>query len=85
MAILLGFIGVVAAIVWLAAVIQVLMLVRLRRDDVSIVSLMFQGYRFFQQDTFKPEGSKIQRRLLLLCVAFFGCVGAMVLVAALTS
>lgn len=84
-AVLAMILGALALAAWLSAVAHMLMLMPHRRDDVSIVSLFFNGFRFYVQDTWKPSGHAIHRRFLYSVGAFFAVVVLGMLVGVLTA
>jgi len=70
--------GLVAFGGWLSAAVHAFLLLQHVAPPHTAMSLMFQGFRFFQADTFRPEGHPIQRRFLA-SVGVFG-LGAFSLV-----
>lgn len=56
---------------WLVAAVHGFLLLGHVAPPHTAFSLLFQGFRFFQADTFRPSGHPIQRRFLI-AVAVFG-------------
>ena len=71
--------GLVVVGAWLSAAVHAFLLLPHVAPPHTAFSLLFQGFRFFQSETFRPEGHAIQRRFLI-SVATFG-LGALGLVA----
>jgi hypothetical protein len=69
--------GVLAFAVWAFAVVQYVMLLSRRREDVTLWSLLTRGIRAFDPQWFAAEGLPYQRRLLLSFYAFFACLALM--------
>lgn len=63
---------------WLSAAVHAFLLLSHVAPPHTAMSLLFQGFRFFQSETFLPSGHAIQRRFLI-SVATFG-LGALGLV-----
>ncbi len=76
---LVSIAGLVVFGAWLVAAVHAFLLLRHVAPPHTAMSLLFQGFRFFQQDTFLPSGHPIQRRFLL-AVAVFG-LGIFVMIA----
>lgn len=68
---MVGITGGLAAIAWASAFMHMLLLLSHRRDDVSLASLLSNGYRFWSRDTWKPSGHAIHARFLGSGLAFF--------------
>lgn len=65
---------------WLSAAIHGFLLLGYAKPPHTAMSLLFQGFRFFQADTFRPEGHPIQRRFLISVATFgLGALGLLVL------
>ncbi len=47
---------------WVSFVVHTVWLVKHRRPDVSVSRLAFNGYLFFNPDTFVPSGHAVHRR-----------------------
>lgn len=74
-----GLVGLVVLGAWLVAAVHAFLLLRHVAPPHTATSLLFQGFRFFQQETFLPSGHALQRRFLG-AVAVFG-IGIFVAVA----
>ena len=71
--------GALAFLAWISTVIHAALLLRHRADHISFTSLLFSGWRFYQQETWKPSGWPIHRRFLASALMFFViCTGAVV-------
>ena len=66
------------ALSWLSAVAHSIALMRHRQAEISILTLMFQGYKFFDIDNFKPSGHAYHHRMILSIGGFvvFGALTA---------
>ena len=76
------FIGALAMVCGLSAVVHFVLLVPHRRDDITLVSLIFLNYLVYAQGSWKPSGHRLHRRLMASGIAFFACVVAMALLSA---
>lgn len=63
-----------AGLAWLSAAVHSLLLLSHRAEEHSLLGLMFNGWRFYSRDTFKPSGWPLHRRFLMSVGAFFGLV-----------
>ena len=62
-----------AMLAWFSALLHGGLLLRHRRDDLSVLELVFRGYLFYAPGTWKPSGQLIHRRFIGSCLAFFVC------------
>jgi hypothetical protein len=76
-------IGALAFVAWASTLVHGLLLLRHRVDHISLTTLFFSGWRFYQQDTWKPSGWPIHRRFVVSALAFFVILVAGVVVGAL--
>lgn len=60
----------IGALAWLSTAVHAVLLLSHRAEGVSLFTLAFSGYRFFQRDTFKPSGHAIHQRFLRSAAAF---------------
>jgi hypothetical protein len=61
----------ITILAWLVAAVHAFLLLAHVAPPHTAFSLLFQGFRFFQADTFQPSGHPIQRRFLI-AVGVFG-------------
>lgn len=71
MTILAAVLGMIALAAWASAAIHALLLLRHAAPPRSALSLAFQGWRFFDRDTFTPSGHPLHRRFVASFVLFF--------------
>ena len=69
---------------WLSAVGHSLVLTLHRKDEVSVLTLMFNGYKYFDVDNFKASGHVYHQRMLLSIGAFIFSIPVVMLTAVMT-
>ncbi|MBK9386102.1 MAG: hypothetical protein IPN34_14920 [Planctomycetes bacterium] len=77
--------GLLALGAWLSAAFHAFLLLPHVAPPRTAFSLLFQGFRFFQPDTFLPSGHAIHRRMLISMGLFVLCVGGLAAVGALSA
>jgi len=72
--------GVVVLGAWLSAALHAFLLLPPVAPPHTALPLLFQGFRFFQAETFRPSGHARQRRLFVSAATFgLGILGMLVL------
>lgn len=71
MVILVGALGVLAAVCWLVAAVSAVLALQDRAPGLSVGTLMVQGHRFFDPDSFGEVGKVHQARMAKAFGGFF--------------
>lgn len=70
---------------WSSAVVHAVWLLGHLAPGMSVSKVLFQGYRFYQRETFAPSGQPIHRRFVISALGFLLAVLVGIAVAAITA